>query len=203
MSFTISWSLLKLRSTGSVMSSNHLILSSPSPPALNFSQHQSLFQWIGSSHQVPRVLELRFSISPSKEYSRLISPRIDWFDLLAVQGTLKCLLQHHSSKAPIFQCSAFFMVQLSHPDMITRKTMALTRQNFVGRVMSLVFESLSCNPTYSLSSFTFIKRLFSSSSLSAIRVVSSAYLRLLIFVPAIWIPVCESSSQAFHMMYTA
>ena len=85
----------------------------------------------------------RFRISPSDEYSELISFRMDWFDLLAVQGTLKSLLQHHSSKASILQCSAFFMVQLSHPYMTTGKTIALTRRTFVGKVMSLFFNMLS------------------------------------------------------------
>ena len=84
-----------------------------------------------------------FSVSPSNEYSGLISFRIDWLDLLAVQGTLKSLLQHHSSKASILWCSAFFMVQLSHPYMTTRKTIALTRWTFIGKVMSLLFNTLS------------------------------------------------------------
>ena len=179
---------------------------------------------------------------------------MDWLDLLAVQGTLKSLLQHHSSKASILRCSAFFIVQLSHPYMTTGKTIALTRQTSVGKVMSLLFNmlsrlvitflprskclliswlqspslprkvksatvstvspsishevtgsdamilvswKLSFKPTFSLSSFTFIKRLFSSSSLSAVRVVSSAYLRILIFLPAILISPCASSSPAF------
>ena len=182
---------------------------------------------------------------------------MDWLDLLAVQGTLKSLLQHHSSKASILWRSAFFTVQLSHPYMTTGRTIALTRRTFVGKVMSLflnmlsrlvitflprskrlviswlqspsavileppriksdtlstvspsishevmgpdamifVFWMLNFKPTFSLSSFTFIKRLFSSSSLSAIRVVSSADLRLLIFLPAILIPACVSSSPA-------
>ena len=84
-----------------------------------------------------------FSFSPSNEYSGLISFRLDWLDLLAVQGTLKSLLQHHSSKASILQCSAFFIVQLSHPYMAIRKTIALTRQTFVGKVISLLFNMLS------------------------------------------------------------
>ena len=118
-------------------------LSSPSPPTFNLSQHQGLFQWVSSSHEVAKVLEFSFSISPSNEYSGLISFRMDWLDLLAVQGTLKGLLQHHSSKASILQCSAFFMVQLSHPYMTAGKTIALTRQTFVGKVMSLLFNMLS------------------------------------------------------------
>ena len=84
-----------------------------------------------------------FSISPSNEYSQLISFRIDWFCLLSVQGTLKSLFQHHNSKASVIQCSAFFMIQLSHPYMATRKTIALTRWTFVGRVVSLFFNMLS------------------------------------------------------------
>jgi len=180
---------------------------------------------------------------------------MDWWDLLAVQGTLKSLLQHHSSKASIPRCSAFFTVQLSHPYLTIGKTIALTRRIFVGKVMSLLFNMLSrlditflprskrlliswlqpppavileppkiksctvstVSPsishevmgpgamifvywmlsfklTFSLSSFTFIKRIFSSSSLFAIRVVSSAYLRLLIFLLKILIPACASSN---------
>ena len=91
----------------------------------------------------PKYQSFSFSISPSNEYSGLISFRIDWLDLLAVQGTLKSLLQHHSSKASILQCSAFFIIQLSHPYMITGKTIALTRRTFVGKVMSLLFNMLS------------------------------------------------------------
>ena len=189
---------------------------------------------------------------------------MDWLDLLAVQGTFKSLLQHYTSKASILQCSAFFIVRLSHPYMITGKTIALTKRTSVGKVMSLLFNMLSrlviaflprskhlliswlqsppavilepkkiksvtvsivspsiCHevmgpvamifiiwmvrfkPAFSLSSFTFIKRLFSSSSLSAIRVVSSIYLRLLIFLPANLIPACASSSPAFCLMYSA
>ena len=194
----------------------------------------------------PMYWSFYFNISPSKEYSGLISFRIDWFDFLAAQGTLKSLLQYHSSKASILQCSAFFMVQLSHPYMTTGKTKALTIRTFVGKVMSLLFNMLSrlvitflprskhllisqllspsagilepkkiktitdpivspsiCHevlvqhamilifwmlnfkPSFKLSSFTFIKRLFSSSSLSAIGVVTSACLKLLIYLPAI------------------
>ena len=186
-------------------------------------------------------------------------------DLLAVEGTLQSLLQHHSSKASILWRSAFFTVQLSHPYMTTEKTIALTRWTFVGKVMSLLFNMLSrlviafllrsnhlliswlqsplavilelpkiiksltvsivspyiCHevmgtdvmilvfgmlsfkPPFSLSSFTFIKRLFSSSSLSTVRVVSSAYLMLLIYLTAILTPACASSSWAFHMMHSA
>ena len=118
-------------------------LSSPSPPALNLSQHQGLFQWVSSSHQVAKVWSFSFNISHSNEHPGLISYRMDWLDLLAVQGTLKSLLQHHSSKASILQCSAFFIVQLSHPYMTTGKTIALTIQTFVGKVMSLLFNMLS------------------------------------------------------------
>ena len=101
------------------------------------------FQWVSSSYQVAKVLSFSVSISPSSEYSGLISFRVDWLDLLAVQGTLKNLLQHHSSKASILCRSAFFMVQLSHPYMTTGKTIALTRQIFAGKVMSLLFNMLS------------------------------------------------------------
>ena len=89
-------------------------LSSPSLPALNLCQHQSLFKWVSSLHQVAKVLEFQLQHHLSNEYSGLISFRMDWFDLLAVQGTLKSLLQHYSSKASVLQCPTFFMVQLSH-----------------------------------------------------------------------------------------
>ena len=120
-------------------------LLSPSPPAPNPSQHQSLFQWVNSSHEVAKVPKWSFSfrIIPSKEIPGLNSFRMDWLDLLAVQGTLKTLLQHHSSKASILRRSAFFTVQLSHPYMTTGKTIALTRWTFVGKVMSLLLNILS------------------------------------------------------------
>ena len=118
-------------------------LSSPFPPAPNPSQHQSLFQRVSSSHQVAKYWSFSFNISPSSEHPGLISFRMDWLDLLAVQGTLKSLLQHHSSKASILWRSAFFTVQLSHPYMTTGKTIALTRWTFVGKVMSLLFNKLS------------------------------------------------------------
>ena len=135
-------SLLKLISNKSEMSSNHLILCCPLP----------LLPSIFSSIRIfsnESVLCIRwpkywsFRISPSNEYSGLISFRIVWFDFLAVQGTLKILLQHYSSKTSILWCSAFFIVQLSHPYMTTGKTIALTRWNFVGKVMSLLFNMLS------------------------------------------------------------
>ena len=199
-----------------------------------------------------------FSIIHSKEHPGSISFRMDWLDLFAVQGTLKSLLQHHSSKPSILLHSAFITVQLSHPYMNTGKTIALTRRTFIGKVMSLffnmlsrlvvtflpkckclliswlqspsavileprkiksdtvctvspsichevmgpdamimVFWMLSFKPTFSLSSFTFIKRLLSSSSLSAIKVVSSEYLRLLIFLPAILIWLVLLPAQSF------
>ena len=118
-------------------------LSSPSPPALNLSQHQGLFNWVSSSHQVAKLWSFSFSISPSNEYSRLISYRIDWLDLHIVQGILKSLLQHHSSKASVLQHSAFFTVQLSHPYITTGKNIALTRRTFVDKVISLLFNMLS------------------------------------------------------------
>ena len=117
-------------------------LLSPSPPAFNLSQHQGLFQWVSSSYQVVKVLEFQLQPQSFNEYSKLISFRMDWLDLLAVQGTLKSLLQHHSSKASILQCSAFYIVQLSHPRMTIRKTIALTRRTFAGKVMSLLFNIL-------------------------------------------------------------
>ena len=260
LSITNSWRLLKLMSLKSVMPFNHLILCCPLflllsifPSIRVFSNDSVLcIRW-------PMYWSFSFSISPSNEYSGLISFRIDWFDLLTVQGTLKSLLQHHSSKASILWCSTFFIVQLSHPYMTAGKTIALTRWTFVGIVMSLllnmlsrlviaflprskrlliswlqspsavilespkvksvtvsilspsichevmgldamisVFWMLSLKPAFSLSSFNFIKRLFSASSLSALRVVSSACLRLLVFLPAILIPACASSSRISH-----
>ena len=101
-------------------------LSSPSPPAFSLAQHQGLFKWISSLHQMARYWGFSYRISPSNDYSRLISFRMDWLDLLALQGTLKSLLQHHSWKASILLCSAFFIVQLSHICMTTGKTIALT-----------------------------------------------------------------------------
>ena len=243
-----------------VMPSNHLILCSPflllpsiSPSIRVFSNESALLI------RRPKYWSSSFSISPSSEYSGLISLRMDWFDLLSVQGTLSSLLLYHSSEASILWHSAFFTVQLSHPYMTPGKTMALTKQTFVGKVMSLlfcilsrfvitflprskrlliswvqswsavilepkkiktitvstvfpsvchevmgldamilVFWMLSFKPVFSLFSLTFIKRLFNSSSLSAKRVVSSAYLRLLICLPAILIPACASSSLAFY-----
>ena len=139
-----SQSLLKFMSIQSVMPSNHLILCCPLlllpsifPSIRVFSNESALhIRW-------PKYWSFSFSISPSCEYSGLISFRMDWLDLLAVQGTLKSLLQHHSSKASILQHSALFMVQLSHPYMTTGKTIALTRQIFVGKVMSLLFNMVS------------------------------------------------------------
>ena len=137
---TNSQSLLKLMF---IKPSNHLILCHlllPSifPNVKVFSRETVLLiRW-------PKYWSFSFSISPSHEYSGLISFRIDWLDLLAIQVTLKSLLQHHSSKASILQCSAFFMIELSHPYMTTGKTIALTRWNFIGKVMSLPFSFLYC-----------------------------------------------------------
>ena len=117
-------------------------LSSPFPPSFNLSQHQGLFKWLSSSVRWPKYWSFSFSISPSNEYSALISFRMDCSDFLAVQETLKSLLQNHSSKASILRCSAFFTVQLSHPYVTTGKTTALTRWTFVGKVMSLLFNML-------------------------------------------------------------
>ena len=117
-------------------------LSSPSPPALNLSQHQGLFKWVSSSHQVAKILEFQLQ-HQSFQWTPLVSFRMDWLNLLAVQETLKGLLQHHSSKASIFRHSTFFIAQLSHPYMTTGKTIALTRWTFVGKVMSLLFNMLS------------------------------------------------------------
>ena len=118
-------------------------LSSPYPPTFNLSQDQGLFNESVLHIRWPKYCSFSFNISPSNEYSGLISFRMDWVDLLAVQGTVENLLQHHSSKASILQYSAFFMVQLSHPYMTTGKTIALTIWIFVGKVISLLFNMLS------------------------------------------------------------
>ena len=144
LSITSSRSLLKLMSVELVMPSNHLILCRPLLllpsifPSIRDFSNELIFhiRW-------PKYWIFSFSISPSNEHSGLISFRMDWLDLLAVQGTLKSLLQHHTSKASILWRSAFFTVQLSHPYMTTGKTIALTRQTFVGKVMSLLFNMLS------------------------------------------------------------
>ena len=145
--FPVHHQLPELRQTyvlEAVMPSNHLILCCPLllPPSIFpslrvFSNESVLYmRW-------PKYWSVSFSMSPSNEYSGLISFRMDWLDLLAVQGTLKSLLQHHSSKASILHRSVFLIVQLSHPYMITGKTIALTRQSFVSKVMSLLFNMLS------------------------------------------------------------
>ena len=144
LSITNSWSLLQLTSIESVMPSNHLILCHPCPLLPSSSPRIRVFSNESVLHiRWPKYWSFGFSISSSHEYSGLISFRMDWLDLLAVQGTLKSLLQHHSSKASILQCSAFFIVQLSHPYMTTGKTIALTRQTFVGKVMALLLNMLS------------------------------------------------------------
>ena len=143
MSINNAWNFLKLMFIESVIPSNHLILCRPLillpsifPSIRVFSNESVLIRW-------PKYWSFRFNISPSNEYSGLISFRMDWLDLVAVQETLKSLLQHHSSKASILQCSAFFIVQISHPYMTTGKTIALTRHTFVGKVMPLLFNMLS------------------------------------------------------------
>ena len=144
LSITNSQSLLKLMPIELPMPSNHLILCCPllHPPSIFpsigvFSNESALhIRW-------PKYWTFSFCISPSNEHSGLITFRMDWLDLLAVQGTLKSLLQHHSSKASILWCSAFFIVQLSHPYMTTGKTIVLTRRTFVGKVMSLLLNMLS------------------------------------------------------------
>ena len=246
MYITNSRSLLKFISIELVMPSNHLILCSPlllslqSFPASRSFQMSQFFASGGHS------IGVSVSASVLISASRLISFRMDWLNLLAVQGSLKSFLQHHSSKASILQCSVFVIVQLSHPYMTTGKTIALIRWTFFSKVMSLLFNmlsrlvkaflprskhllvsrlqspsavileppkiksatlspsishevmgpnvmilvfwTLSFKPTFSLSFFTFIKRLFSASLLSAIRVVSSAYLRLLILIEHLLTP---------------
>ena len=144
LSITSSWSLPKPMPIESVMPSNHLILCPPLlllppiPPSIRvFSNESALhIRW-------PKYWSFSFNISPSNEHPGLISFRMHWLDLLAVQGTLKSLLQHHSTKASILLCSAFVIVQLSHPYMTTGKTIALTRRTFVGKVVSLFFNMLS------------------------------------------------------------
>ena len=144
MFITNSWSSLRLMSIESAMPSSHLILCHHLlllpliPPSIRvFSNESTLrLRW-------PKYWSFSISTSPSSEHPGLISFRMDWLDLLAVQGTLKSLLQHHSSKASILRCSAFFIVQLSHPYMTTGKTIALTRRTFVDKVMSLFFNMLS------------------------------------------------------------
>ena len=143
-SITNSWSLIKLMSLELVMPSNHLILCHPLIllpsifPSMRVFSNESVLhiRW-------PKYWSFSFRISPSNEYSGLISCRMDWLDLLAVQGIFMSLLQHHSSKASILWCSASFTVLLSHPYMTTGKTIALTRQIFVGKVTSLLFNTLS------------------------------------------------------------
>ena len=245
----------------SVMPSNNLILCHPLlqpsifPSIRVFSNESALrIRW-------PKYWSSSFNISPTNEHPGLISFRMDWLDLLTVQGTLKRLLQHHSSKASNLWCSVFFIVQLSLPYITTGKTIALTRRTSVDKIMSLLFSMLSTlvitslprskhlliswpqspsavileprkikselfplfphlfamkwwdqmpwsyfSQCWALSQFFHsplsIKKLFSS-LLSAVRVVSSAYLRLLIFLLAILILACASSSPAFLMMYTA
>ena len=136
LSFTISRNLLRFMSFDSVMLSNISSSAALFSFCLQSFQHWELFQWVGSSLQVAKYWSFSFSISPSNEYSWLISFRMDWLDLLAVQVTLKSLLQHHSSKASILWHSAFFMVQISHLYMTTKKTIVLTIWIFVGKVMS-------------------------------------------------------------------
>ena len=144
LSITNSWSSLKLISIESVMPSSHLILCCPLlllppiPPSIKvFSSESTLHKrW-------PKYWNFSFNINPSNEQPGLISFRMDWLDLLAVQGTLKSLLQHHSSKASVLRGSAFFTVQLSHPSMTTGKTIALLRRTFVAKVISLLFNMLS------------------------------------------------------------
>jgi len=118
-------------------------LSSPSPPAPNPSQHQSLSQRVNSLHEVTKVLEFQLQHHSFQRTPRADLLRMDWLDFLAVQGTFKSLLQHHSSKASIHRHSAFFTVQISHPYMTTGKTITLTRRTFVGKVMSLLLNMLS------------------------------------------------------------
>ena len=144
LSITNSWSLLKLMSIESVMPSSHLIFCRPLLllpsvfPSIRVFSNESVLRM-----RWRKYWSFSFNISPSNEHPGLISFRMDWLDLLAVQGTLKSLLQQHSSKASVLQCLPFFTVQLSHPYMTTGNTIALIRQTFVGKVMSLLFNMLS------------------------------------------------------------
>ena len=144
MSITNFQNLLKLMSIELVMPSNHLLLCRPllllpsTFPSIRVFSNESVLYF-----REPKYWCFRFSISSSNEYSGLISFRMHWLDLLAVQGTLKSLLQHHSAKASVLQCSTFFILQLSHPYITTEKTIALTRWTFIGRVMSLLYNMLS------------------------------------------------------------
>ena len=161
--FPVHHQLLELAQThvhrvGDAIQSSHPLLS-PSPPAFNHSQYHGIFflfyfifflfvnhgifKWVSYSYHLAKVLEFQLQCQSSNECSRLISFRMDWLDLLAVQGTLKSLLQHHSSKASILWHSAFFMVQLSHPYVTTGKSIALTRQTCIGNVKPLLFNMLS------------------------------------------------------------
>ena len=235
-------------------------LSSSSPPALRVFPTIRVFSNESALHiRWPKYWSFNFNISPSNEHPGLICFRVDQLDFLAVQGTLKSFLQHHSSKASILQCSAFFIVQFSHPYMTTGKIITLTRRTFVDKVMSLLlnmlsrlvitflprckslyfmaaiticsdfgappqnkvwhcfhcfpiyfpwsdgtrchdlsFLNVSFKPTFSVSSFTFIKRLFSSSSLSVIRVVSSAYFSLQPWFQLVFLPVQRFSCCTLH-----
>ena len=158
MSFTNAQRLLKLMSIESVMPSSHLILCSPLflLPSI-FSSIRVFSNESICRIRWPKYWSFSFSISPSNEYSGLISFRMDWLHLLAVQGTLKSLFQHHSSQTSILQCSVFFIVQLSHPYMTTGETIPLTRRTFVGKVMSLLFNMLGHNfPSKEQASFNFM-----------------------------------------------
>ena len=147
--FLVHHQLLDLAQThvhqvGDAIQPSHPVI--PFPSAFNLSKHQGFIFFSNESIlriRQPKYWSLSFSISPSNEHPGLISFRMDWLDLLVVPGTLKSLLQHHSSKASILWCSAFFVVQLSYPYMTTEKTIALTRQTYVGKVMSLLFNMLS------------------------------------------------------------
>ena len=144
LSITYSWSLPKLMSIESMMSSNYLILCCPFLLLSSIFPNIRIFSKESALHiRWPKYWSFSFNISPPNEHPGLISFRMDWLDLLAVQGTLKSLLQHHSSKTSVFWCSAFFTVLLSHPYMTTGKTIVLARLTFVGKVISLLFNMLS------------------------------------------------------------
>ena len=150
LSITNSWSPPKPMSIESILPSSHLIFCRPLLLLPPIPTSIRVFSNVSALHiRWPKYWSFSFSISPSNEYSGLISFRMDWLDFLAVQGTLKSLLQHHGSKASILWCSAFFTVQLSHPYMTTGKTIVLTRWTFLGKIMSLLFNMLSQSVQFS------------------------------------------------------
>ena len=196
LSFTSSWSLLKLMSIELVIPSNHLILCHPLlllpsvfPSIRVFSNDSALhIRW-------PKYWSFSFNISPSNEHPGLTSFRMDWLDLLAAQGTLKSLLQHHSAKASVLQCSSFFIVQLSYPYLTTGKPIALTRRNFVDKVMSLLFNMLS---RLFITFFPKSKHL----SISWLQLPSAVILETWVLLSHyLNLPLCISTLEKLHIVF--